>query len=261
MSGHELGHQKRSPDKLKPMNRPLSIALLPGWGTNPAIFATLQEDLSTRGHQVSIYEMPGYHSRQAEPDSTTLEQLCDDAIEQLGNASLWIGWSLGAMVALAVAAKRPAFLKGVIAVCATTTFCSNDAKRTALDELRRSVTENSTKALHRFQRSMPASNHRRAIAKSLPKSSDQVFTSTETLLNGLDLLQRADLSQQVNKIVVPVRLVSGDEDPIIDSAAGQAIADMIPGSQFATLPCGHLPFLECRDLFMEHVFEFSETIS
>ena len=243
------------------MNRSLTIALLHGWGTDPAIFSSVKDALCTRGHQVTIYEMPGYGSRSSVPSLATLEQLTGDAIEQLEKSELWIGWSLGAMVALAAATKQPAFLNGIIAVGATATFCHDDAKCASLMELRQSVAADPAKALHRFQRSMPCPNQRRAIAKLLPKPMDQVCASTETLLNGLDVLQRADLSQQVNKIVVPVKLISGDEDLIIDVSAGRSMADLIPESQFVTLPCGHLPFLECRDLFMEHVFEFTETIS
>ena len=82
------------------MNNPLSIALLHGWATEPTIWDSVVSELESRGHSVTVYEMPGYGSRQSENGKVTFEQLVTDAIEKLDGCELWVGWSMGAMIAL-----------------------------------------------------------------------------------------------------------------------------------------------------------------
>ncbi len=244
------------------MNPRPKIAILHGWATDPKIMQPVVQPLEEAGYTVLPYEMPGYGSRSSESDATKIDDLVDDALENLAGADIWIGWSLGAMVALAAAATNPKFLKGIVAVCPTAKFCCDAEKEVALSNLRRSVEQNAVKAVKRFHRSMPASKNRRSFVKNSEIVANQnVSVSLETLLSGLEILARADLSEEVNKIDVPVALIGGTEDSVIPASSGQALQCMIPNCRYTPLPCGHLPFLECPELFMEHVFEFAQTIA
>jgi pimeloyl-[acyl-carrier protein] methyl ester esterase len=237
-----------------------SIALIHGWATAPSIWESVRNELEVQAIEVNVYEMPGYGSRRDESGNLSLNELVDDAIQHLPANALWVGWSLGAMIALSAAARNRSSIAGVLAVCATAKFCGDKQKVDSLGELQSAVENNPSKAVSRFQRSMPCPANRRAISKQLTANPDCSATK-ETLLSGLKILSRADLSDEVNKIEVPVRLVSGDEDPIIPPSAAIELNGLISGSQFTALPCGHLPFLECPQLFMEQLFEFAQSIT
>ena len=196
----------------------------------------------------------------------SFDELVDDAVRQIGGDSIWVGWSLGAMVALAAAARENSTIKGVVGVCATAKFCCDDATAMALDQLRAAVEVNPEKAVKRFQRSTPSAENRRSVARTLAELHAPQFKwesdgFAQTLLSGLEILARADLNGEVNKIDIPVKLISGLEDPIISASSGESLQRQIANSSFTALPCGHVPFLECEQLFMEQLLEFTETFT
>ncbi len=244
-----------------------TIVLLHGWATDPGLLDSVHTEIESHSMSATVYEMPGYGSRRGENGKLTFDALVDDAISHLPTDAIWVGWSLGAMLALSAAAKMESSVTAVLGICSTAKFCGDPHKAESLVQLRQAVENDPEKAVTRFQRSMPSSANRRSVAKQLselqpPKSeSDHHVASKETLLAGLDILSRADLTEEVNKINVPVRLISGDDDPIIPASAAIELNGLIPGSQFTVLPCGHLPFLECPQLFMEQLFDFAQTIA
>ena len=98
------------------MNCSHRIAILHGWGAGPELLTGLKTQLESLGHCVFLYEMPGYGSRRDERACESLAELAADASERLPDYDIWIGWSLGAMVALKVAAQAPDFLSALLAV-------------------------------------------------------------------------------------------------------------------------------------------------
>ncbi|QEG25088.1 alpha/beta fold hydrolase [Mariniblastus fucicola] len=244
------------------MTSPPKIALLHGWATDPAIWNSTRESLEIRGFNVTVYTMPGYGLRKNDSGAKTLEQLVDDAIDRLAGHDIWIGWSLGAMISLEAAARIPAAMRTVVAVCGTAKFCCDQEKTDSLDRLNEAIRSHPEKAVKRFLRSMPKVENRRLVARSAPSpNKDDPVAGSETLLSGLEILKRADLTSEVNKISVPVGLISGEDDPIIPATSGRALHQRIPNSTFTALPCGHVPFLECGPLFLEHIVEFTQTVA
>lgn len=249
------------------MNKLPSIALIHGWATEPTIWKPVRGQLESRGHEVNVYEMPGYGSRTGEDGNVTFDQLVSDAIEKLENCELWIGWSLGAMVALEAASRKQAKCAAVFAVCPTAKFCCDAEKDAALNQLLDSVESDAEKAVTRFRRSMPSAKLRRSVAKEIGTLSqteaiqrnDGVQGKRATLLAGLEILATTDLTANLNKIDIPVSIVSGEEDTIIPCSSGEELHRLIADSTYTTLPCGHVPFLECPQRFMEILFEFAET--
>jgi pimeloyl-[acyl-carrier protein] methyl ester esterase len=239
-------------------NRP-SVAILSGWATRSEIWQSTNQSLVQRGCDVTVFEYRGYGLRESEAPGESFDQLIEDASEKLHDCSIWIGWSLGALVALAVATRNRSRVKGVLAVCGCTKFCFDDHRKVVLEQLTQSVETDHKKSVKRFLMSMPSAKHRRRTLKQLPV--DIEIASKATLLSGLKILARADLSDELNKIGVPVKIISGDDDQIIPASAGLILHHQIPHSTFTALPCGHVPFMECPELFTEQLFEFIETIT
>ena len=258
-----------------------SIALIHGWATEPAIWESVRRQLDSQGYKVTVYEMPGYGSRVGENGNVTFDQIVTDSIKSLQDCELWIGWSLGSMIALEAASRKQTQCKAVLAVCPTAKFCCDAEKEAALIQLRDSVESDPEKAVRRFRRSLPSAKNRRPVVRELmdlhparqsdsgDRHSQMVDDShsdgeqglKNTLLAGLELLSTTDLRTELNKIDAPVRIVCGKEDTIIPSSSGREIHRLIANSTYTTLPCGHLPFLECPQQFMEQLFEFAETIT
>jgi len=243
------------------MNSSPKIALLHGWATAPTIWKPVCAVLESRGFKVAVYEMPGYGSRKGEDGCLSFDQLVDDAVEKLAGCQHWIGWSLGSMIALAAAAKTDE-IDGVLGISSTAEFCCDAEKAKALERLRESVESDPEKATIRFRRSMASSANRRAVAKQLDELKSEIqVSSKETLLAGLEVLYTTDIRSELNKIDVPVSIISGKDDLVIPCSSGEEVHRLIPNSTYTTLPCGHVPFLECPQQFMEQLFEFTQTIT
>jgi len=244
------------------MNSLPKIALIHGWATDSGIWQPVGEQLESAGYSVAHYEMPGYGTRRSESGNISFGELVDDAINQLVGSALWVGWSLGAMVAISAAlraASKTNSMRGVFAVCPTAKFCCDADKEESLTRLREAVENDPLKAVTRFHRSMPSAKNRRSIGKLFAAKSS--LPSKDTLLAGLEMLLRADLNDEVNKICCPTKILGGADDPIIPASSGEALHKLIAGSTYSVLPCGHLPFLECEPLFMEQLFEFAQAIA
>ena len=255
------------------MSKLPSIALIHGWATEPTIWDPVCAELEAAGHRVTVYEMPGYGSRRAEKSNVTVEELAQDAIEKLKGCDVWVGWSLGAMIALKAAAEKPTVCRGIFAVCPTAKFCCDTEKEVALQQLLDSVQSDPVKATKRFRRSMASPENRKPMAVRLremhpprlrrpsQREGDAGGTPTrETLFAGLEILKINDLTPDLAGIKIPVRILSGALDPIIPCSSGKELHRQIANSTYTTLPCGHVPFLECLQQFMEQLFEFTQTI-
>jgi pimeloyl-ACP methyl ester carboxylesterase len=68
----------------------------------------------------------------------------------------------------------------------------------------------------------------------------------------------AGLAERLGQVAVPVLVVWGDSDRIVDPDYGQAFAAAIPGAQFRLLPgTGHVPQLETPDQLLAAITDFA----
>lgn len=65
------------------------------------------------------------------------------------------------------------------------------------------------------------------------------------------------LAQRLGRIAIPMLVISGDSDRIVDAGYGRAYAAAIPGAKFELLVgTGHLPQIETPELLLETVWSF-----
>ncbi len=66
-----------------------------------------------------------------------------------------------------------------------------------------------------------------------------------------------DLRRKGRSIQATVLLIFGDRDPAISwKTDGREAAKAIPHAEFVALPCGHAPFAEMPEFFLERGFQF-----
>ncbi|WP_143705459.1 hypothetical protein [Pollutimonas subterranea] len=64
------------------------------------------------------------------------------------------------------------------------------------------------------------------------------------------------LTEQLHRIQVPTLVLTGARDVSTPHAAGQAIAERIPGARILQLPAAHIPANEAPELFCEALVDF-----
>jgi pimeloyl-ACP methyl ester carboxylesterase len=69
--------------------------------------------------------------------------------------------------------------------------------------------------------------------------------------------QRPELTQDFDRLTMPVLVLSGDDDRVIPMENAVLLSEQIQGSELVIFEnCGHLPHEECPDAFMQAVSEF-----
>jgi pimeloyl-[acyl-carrier protein] methyl ester esterase len=223
------------------------FVFLPGWclGRGP-LNATVE------GKNSQIFDLPGYGEAPLIGDFTAA---ADAVAARLAPGTTLAGWSLGAQLALAVAARHPAKVGKLILVAGTASFIQRDGWPHAmppavLAEFTAAVTADVEAVLPRFVGNFNRGDARaRAVTVELLKLADP-RPSAETLLTGLHWLRDVDLRDFAPQIQAPTLLIHGAADPLMPLAAAEALTALIPGARLAVLDgCAHAPFISRPDDF------------
>ncbi len=97
------------------------LVLLHGWGMNAAVWSPLVESLKQR-FRVTLIEMPGHGGSDYAPEMQRFEDWVDSCLEAAPESAIWIGWSLGGLLAQRAAMKAPGRVNRLAVVTSTPRF-------------------------------------------------------------------------------------------------------------------------------------------
>lgn len=240
------------------------LVLLHGWGLTPAVWQALLPGLPAhvRTHCPAL---PG-HAGAPAPAHTTLADWSDALLARLPDVAVLCGWSLGALLALDIAARHPERVARMILIGATPRFVSlagdEEPWPHGLDD---AVAKDFT---HRFALDPGAARQRfvalqavgdarrRAVSAALTTALDRAAHDVKAPEDGLRVLTTADLRTSVGRIPHPALLLHGDGDALMPVAAAGWLASRLPSARLTRFAdCGHAPFVsrpaECAALIGE----------
>lgn len=224
------------------------VVLIHGWGLHGGVF----EDLAARlavDHAVIVPDLPG-HGRS--PDGPLdPDDVSRALMEQVGGAAVWLGWSLGALVALSAARQFPEQVIRLVLVGATPKFVQAADWRAGMApevfaEFTASLAHDHRATLLRFL-SLQAGRDiaGQAVVRQLRT---KIFAhgepSPDALRAGLEVLANTDARAALPGIATPTLIVQGEHDRIAAPAAADFLAAQLPSASLLTVPsAGHAPFL------------------
>ena len=245
------------------------LVFLPGWclGRGPLIGAV--DALNGK-----IFDLPGYRAPQAKGpvaqvplgcDAQLIEDFyaaADNIAARLQPGTTLAGWSLGAQLALAVAARAQVKVGKLLLVAGTASFVQRDGWPHAmppemLAEFAGNVASDVEAMLPRFVGSFNRGDARaKEVTRRLLELADPL-PSAATLATGLGWLRDVDLRPLAPQVKAPTLLIHGAADPLMPLAAAKALAALIPGAQLeAFAECAHAPFISRPDDFLARVQAF-----
>ncbi len=217
-----------------------NIVYLPGWclGRGP-----WQASVTALGGR--IIDLPGYGLA---PLLDDFNVAADALAEQLPVGAILCGWSLGAMLALAIAARHPTKVARLALVAGTASFVQrpdwpHGMPPEVLAEFTAAVAEDIEAMLPRFVGGFNRGDaHNKAVTRQLLDMADP-RPPGRTLATGLSWLRDVDLRQAAPRVTAPTLLCHGANDPLMPIAAAQALAGLIPGARLESFAdCAHAPF-------------------
>lgn len=230
------------------------LVLLHGWGMNAAVWAGLPPALSAAGSLVSI-DLPGHGARPFPPGATDLDAWAAACLAQAPRRAVWLGWSLGGLVAMAAALRAPERVAGLILMTATPRFVRAPDWPAAmaaetLAQFHAGLLADPAATLDRFLAlQVRGSEAARATLRTLRRElAERPAPNPLALGLGLDLLRDADLRPRLAGLVCPSLWLFGSHDALVPAAAAPAVAALLPAAPGPTRVqvirgAAHAPFL------------------
>lgn len=198
------------------MLAPLRLTLLSGWGIDARIWQPLASCWPANV-SVRAVDWPGYHHTPNLP-SAKFAGLADAMAERLCADSVWVGWSLGGLLATALTAYLP-MPRGIILLGAGERFCAEDGVTAdKLDAFIRAFDRDPQTIWRHFLRWQTQGEPEPRLAyRTLSELLDMPPADTTTLRTGLGWLAKLDNRERLADISCPVVSLVGDADPLVGS--------------------------------------------
>jgi len=236
-----------------------SLLLIHGWGMNSAVWQPILDALN-KSYRVTCVDLPGHGDSPLMLSQDTLQSWAE-AVSQLADENtIWVGWSLGGLVALQAALQKMP-MKAMLMLAATPRFAQGDDWDAAmplqtLDNFSDNLRQNVQLTLTRFlSLQVQGCDNARDLLKQLRAGfSAKPVARDEALLTGLDFLRDEDLRDQMHLLEVPCRFVLGEKDTLVPARMQQALNQIDDSIAVHTVSrAGHVPFLSHTDEFLQQL--------
>ncbi len=236
------------------------LILLHGWGFNGEIWNDIAARLA-QDWRIYQVDLPG-HGRS--PICEYSLSALTDNLTILPKNAVWVGWSLGGLLGMAMARWRPTWVRALVLVSTSPRFVTDKdwphaMTPTVLEQFSQQLQKDTVGTLRRFlalqvKGSETALQQRRALNALLKKTG---LPQPEALQAGLTLLQNTDLRPELLQIRSPALLYLGERDTIVPAGMGEDCQQWWPNLQKITIkPAAHIPFLSHPDIFMHYLQGF-----
>lgn len=228
------------------------LVLIHGWAMHSGIFAPLCERLA-REFRVHLVDLPGHgYSRD---DLANLDPAqCATALSERLPRALWIGWSLGGLVALQAALDHGDRVRGLAMIAASPRFVAGPdwplgVKLDVFQQFDAGLRSDYRATIERFLAlEALGSEHTHACLHELRA---HVFERGEPALAaleaGMHVLETTDLRARLAQLQVPSLWLAGRRDRLVPAAAMRWAAQQSPRGRFVDFPSGHAPFIGHAD--------------
>lgn len=248
------------------MNREhLPIVALHGWGMNAAVFATLSERLD---RPFLTLELPGHGQHQFEELAADPLEVAAHLLEWAPCEAIWLGWSLGGLLAAQAALMAPARIKALVIVSAAASFIRRPSWPKGIDPCQLDAIElvlrkNPQAALRRFIVLQSLGGRRSRLTRQRLESALHAGgrPSRETLERGLELLRTIDLSSTAQTLEMPIAVLAGQVDHLLAEDSARQWATRLPKGEFYLIKdAAHAPFLSHEDQFITILKDFLKRV-
>lgn len=224
------------------------IVWLHGWGMSSAIWEAVPA--FSRPGSIAL-DLPGHGVRDWDPSlGADLGRWADDLLSRAPPRAIWVGWSLGGLLAMEVARRAPDRVAGLLLLAATPYFVAQGdgecgMRSEVMGQFEQGLQQDLALTRQRFLAlQVVGAEDARRLRGVLADLAGQVGADPEALAAGLALLRDSDLRQGLAGLRAPVRVVLGGQDRIVPPCVADVYRHLLPDAPVEILPgAGHAPFL------------------
>ncbi len=225
------------------------LVLIHGWAMHGGIFAPLVDALAA-DFRVHAVDLPGHGASHGYASGDLDPARCAQAIAAATPPAIWLGWSLGGLVAMRGALAEPDRVHALVVVAGNPRFVVADdwphgVPAEIFARFGADLEDDFERAIDRFLAletlgSVHAHDELRALramvfAKGPP--------ALDALREGLAILDRCDLRAALSGLRMPSLWIAGRRDRLVAPAAMRWATAQSAHARYLELPSGHAPFL------------------
>jgi len=258
---------------LQPNTQSIPLVFLHGWGLNSAIWQPLIENLPpefTDIFHIITIDLPGFglnFHQNINPYSLT--NICEYIANTVEQPAIYIGWSLGGLVATEMALKYPDKVLGLITVASTPRFTEQREKEANIGQNIEKLIWPGIKArvLNVFHQQLQVDAEKTIsgflklqamgsphVRQDIKQISQLVFkhdmANKSTLDESLKLLETSDYRLKLKDIYQPFLRLYGSADSLVPKSVIEQVAQLTEDSeQHIFERASHAPFISHIDDF------------
>lgn len=241
-----------------------TLVLLHGWGLNSGVWQPLIDKLSNDFSIVTV-DLPGFGiNHQNMPELYSLSAIANWVVsaveEEVKQPAIYLGWSLGGLVATEIAVNHFQSCQALITVASNPCFKANETwpgiKAEYLSVFYRTLEQNIEKTLNNFLKlqAMGSPHIRQDIKQMQALVMAHPLPKPKALKGGLDLLNDCDLRHYLAAVKQPFLRMYGKLDSLVPPKTQVLVDELSPKSQsYQFEQASHAPFVS-------HLNEFEQTL-
>lgn len=248
------------------------IVFLHGWGLNSAIWQPLLDEITpllAEDFDFITVDLPGFgQNNHIDLNAYSLDNICQLISETIAQPAIYLGWSLGGLVATKMALDFNQQVLGLISVASTPLFVEQQdsltdeiiwpgIKPAILSSFHHQLSQDSAKTIKGFLKiqAMGSPHIRQDLKQITELVMAQPLPSKSTLDKSLSLLETSDFRAKLAQIQQPFLRLYGRNDSLVPKTVCPKINDLIPKSEHHVFEgASHAPFIS-------HLPEFSHILA
>ncbi|MDV2077730.1 alpha/beta fold hydrolase [Marinobacter xestospongiae] len=240
----------------------LPIRVIGGWGVDATMLAALTNDWPG---PVTHLNLAGDLLTNLSPDASGVEAAARRLLARYPEPSLWLGWSLGAQIAMAAAGQAPDTVSGVVTLGGFPRFvqsgqCSPGMAAATFEAFARQFDDDRRRCWQRFLALMASDGQGRSDRRALrpwlqagPPQSDDDLALT------LGWLAGSDQTLLWQNLTMPALHLWGTQDQVVSAA----MADQVLAANSRALlieGMDHWPRDEAGQVCRQHLLTFAHSL-
>lgn len=238
------------------------LLMIHGWAMNAAVMAVFAQALSA-DFEVKTVDLPG-HGSSEDGAPWVLDAVVAQLASQIDRPVICLGWSLGGMLALRLAARYPEKVQRLVLLSSSPRFVTADdwpeaQSQSIFDQFADELQQDVQTALLRFL--LLQSHGLKQLKQTVTGLKQGLEQGGQArlpgLLSGLDVLRNEDVRNDLQQLACPVLLLLGEKDQLIPVGMLQHALALKPDLQYLVINgAAHQPFLTHREQTRMAVLDF-----
>ena len=241
------------------------LVLLHGWGLNAEVWHCINEELASQ-FTLHLVDLPGY-GRSHGYGAMTLEEMAQVVVDAAPQHAIWLGWSLGGLVASQIALSWPERVKALVTVASSPCFSAQEAwpgiKPDVLAGFQQQLSDDFQRTVERF---LALQTMGTETARQDARALKQVVLSLPmpdvgVLNGGLEILKTVDLREPLAALTMPHLRIYGYLDGLVPRKVVPLLDALWPDSESQVIAkAAHAPFISHPPEFCSALVALSQRL-